>query len=1435
MENLPMGISRTISNVEYTVAISGIVNKGSYADLTVYGRIRTSHDTMFFGAQGIKFSYGGDFVGDVKLMLLADMTMPLWGGAELILHGGFDKESGRGVEKTYLTMGCEGFRELNIVADLVFSENFIRKVDAGNKPVLGKEGRVSCAIKTTVKDWSDILLAINLPRFAINGLDDFTFGLKDVVFDFSDSQNHPSTRFPNNYESKYLIPGQSETWKGVFAGRIEVILPPQFSKRDSITPVSFSANNLLIDNNGVSGLIEGHNILPFNQGSAGGWNFSVNSFFMTMEANDLTGAGFAGSIGLPVSDTAKLDYAAIITPGNEYLLRVTPSNSFVFDFWSATVEIQKNSYVELKVIDGKFRPSATLHGSMSIRAGNANSNKALAELKDIKFTGLHLQTVSPYFSVQSMGYGGEVKLGAFPLSISNIEVKTDGNEAKLGFNAKLMLAGDKTPINAETRLEILGAMTDNRWKYKGVNVSEVALNAKIASAFELEGRLQIMNNDQTYGDGFMGDIKLQVNKGINLTVATRVIFGNVNFRYWLVDGYIELPVGIPIASALVLNGFGGGAYNRMRPEGQSALPTGVKYVPDEKYGLGFKASVMFRSAGSKSLLQGSAMFEIAFNKNGGVNFIGFYGEAKLLGEIPGISKMDKFVNDKFNASMGKEVEFLKNKTPSELEKLKNNKPNEAAGAVHAQTEKPGTAGLLAVAGIKFDFENNSFHSNFDLYINAAGGLIRGVGDNNRAGSVVLHIDPQKWYLHVGTPTNRVGLEFNLVNIVKVKTGAYFMAGHEIPGSPPPPQEVADILRRELSQLDYMRDLNALGDGKGLTFGSNMSVSTGDITFLILYANFKAGFGFDIMLKNYNRPCVETGKVPGIDGWYANGQAYAYLQGELGVKVNLWFVKKKIPIIKGATATLIQAKLPNPAWFAGYLGVSFDLLGGLVKGNMQFKLSLGEECTLLPADGAPLDIKEIISEMTPADKSTEVDVFSVPQVAFNMPIGKTFELNDDLGNKRRYRLNLVGFTVFDKTNVPVKGKNSWNSEKDRLSFTSHDILPPHTELKAKVSISFEEYVNNVWKTVTEEGKTAEESMETAFSTGDAPTSIPENNIQYCYPVLNQQYYYTGETNESYVQLKRGQAYLFTSDMRHEIKLTKGSDRKTITFVYDADKNCLKYAMPQLDKKSKYKMEVLSYTNTTATAATEVGDRRNTVLSDEANEVSLRNAQAIDAVRDDDAGVSRLAYEFSTSSYELFKDKLNGVKKTNPSVWRDDSENYYYLKYLINGGEAFSVEELSGTSYTEDKPLIERKAILNDPYYKEDIYPLVYKNYPVNLFTSVIVLKNREVSEAGVPPQKGIGVLTEYLTEVDNGILNNVASRLFPYRYDLVRYYQRDFYDLRLQLANKLISNSQLTKQYEYIIGGYFPKIRKGTYEVEFRYVFPNGNAGSSGIFEFYNSL
>ncbi|MDR1182540.1 MAG: hypothetical protein LBL13_11235, partial [Bacteroidales bacterium] len=465
LNSLPMGIKRTFGNVEYTVAVSRMRTGHSYAELTIYGRIKIpqgENKVLFFGAQGIKFSYDGDFHGDCKLMLLSDVDIPINGDrAELILHGGFDNATGQGVEKTFFTMDCSGFKELNIVADVVFPESLIRKVGDNGEPVSGEAGRVSAPFHTVVSDWNDILVSLSVPRFEITGLDGFIFDVKNAVFDFSDSRNEAGIQFPDGYENGYLVPGNTDLWRGVYIRELSVVLPPQFAIRESSQRISFAANNMLLDNNGVSGLFEADNILPIESGSAGGWRFSVDRFSMTLEASQIVGAGFAGYIGLPVSEVSELAYEAFISPDNEYLLKVQPAKDIAFDVWSARAEILANSYVKMEVIDGRFRPEALLNGSLSISAKQNEGGKSIAELESVKFTGLHLQTVAPYIEVQSMGYSGEMKLKNFPLSISKIELTAAGDEAKLAFDAKLSLVGDKVPITADTRLELVGAISES--------------------------------------------------------------------------------------------------------------------------------------------------------------------------------------------------------------------------------------------------------------------------------------------------------------------------------------------------------------------------------------------------------------------------------------------------------------------------------------------------------------------------------------------------------------------------------------------------------------------------------------------------------------------------------------------------------------------------------------------------------------------------------------------------------------------------------------------------------------------------------------------------------------------------------------------------------------------------------------------------------------
>jgi hypothetical protein len=1404
LNNLPMGIKRTLGNVEYTVAVSGVRTGRDHAELTIYGRIKIpqgENRVLFFGAQGIKFSYDGDFHGDCKLMLLGDVSIPINGDkAKLILHGGFDNATGQGIEKTFLTMDCSGFKELNIFADVVFPESLIRKVSTNGAP----EGQVSAPFHTVVSDWSDMLVSLSLPQFEINGLDGFIFDIKNAVFDFSDSRNESGIKFPDDYETEYLIPGNIDLWKGIYIRELSVVLPKQFAKRESTQRVSFAAHNMLLDNNGISGLFAANNILSIDQGSAGGWKFSVNTFSLEIRANQLVSAGFAGIIGLPVSEISELNYEAFISPDNEYMLSVKSVKDINFDIWSAKAKILADSYVKLTVVDGKFRPEAMLNGSLSIDAAlNANSSGTVAKIEEIKFTGMHLQTVKPYFSVQSMGYSGAVSLKGFPLSISDIALTTTETEARLGFDAKLSLSGDKSPITADSRLEIVCLTNaEGKWKYKELNISKIAIDASLAGTFSLTGSLTLLNDDPVYGDGFAGSIELKITKGMEVGVSVNAMFGKKDYRYWYVEGLVEFPVGIVVyPPAVKLTGFGGGAYYRMKSDRAGNSSTGIKYVPDDNFGLGLKAAVLL-NIGDDGLIDGEASFEIAFNQHGGVNYIGFFGQAKFMGKIPGTDNSKDFVAEKFE-KMGDSKQF-------------------------PATEKLGESGFAAAMDIEYDFTNNSLHATFDVYINAANGMLKGTSSGNRAGWAVFHAEPEQWYTYMGTPKERIGIKFSLTDDISMATSSYFMMGNTLPNeSPEVPQQVLDILQLNSSNIkNYTGETNILSNGGGVAFGANLSVSTGDITFLIVYASFEAGLGFDIMLKdNRDIQCKGQTGLIGIDGWYANGQAYAYLQGEVGVNINLMFVKKKVPVIKGATATLLQAGLPNPSWFAGYLGVQFDVLGGLVKGNVNLQLLIGEKCEIENPGGSPLDAK-VISDITPSDGSKEVDVFAAPQVAFNMPIGEAFEIEDDRGVKT-YRLKLEEFSVSDKGKL-INGKTTWNNNNDAVSFFSHEILSPNTPMNVIVRVRFEEWTNNRWLTVNTGGQVAEEKKEITFTTGAAPDNIPLHNIEYCYPVIGQRYYYPKESTEAYIQLKRGQSYLFTTEMNHKIRISQkdGSTKEQDFKNYNTGLNRIEYTVPLLALNGEYEFDLLSFAKGKETNA-DTQHRTSYTDGDENNDITVRNAQAGQIIQGE-TGKSLLKYEFSSSAYNTFAEKLNAIEKGDAFAEKYASD-VINLQYEIKHGEPFDVTELVGTEFSGNNPLIEVTATLDDDYFKTIINPLIYIDYPPGM----INITTREKEPYGIPPSKAVLVNSAYLTQVENNNYNDLAREQFPYIYDLPRIYKDDYIDLRGQIINRWPNTppAGLGRFYQ----GSFPFIIQGYYNITLQYVLPGKTSATKHTFEYYNFI
>ncbi|MEW7290665.1 hypothetical protein [Aquimarina sp. 2304DJ70-9] len=1441
---LPVAITpKTISNVTYTVGIAKAVFKPAYTELTVFLKVElprttststttatstdventetTSQTTtkeeknvLILGASNIKLSRDGGIIGDAKLNLISQFTVNLNSGAMLLtLKGDFENPG------TYALMDCSGFKELGIDANLKFTNGLLFPVDEDGKE---KNGYVESDFKIVASDWNDMVVNLDLPEFGVKGLEGTTFRLNTAIFDFSDIRNDPDT--PSSYLDKYYTENK-ELWRGVYIKSLEVILPKAFGKRNSDNRVAFGATDMIIDGQGVTGKFTGDNIFTLDEGTASGWDFSLDHFLLDIEANKIKAGEFNGQIRLPVSQLDSLKYNAIIQP-DEYSFRVTSAKAIEFDVWNAQVSLTEDSYIEMKVKDDKFMPKANLNGSVSIQSGlkkeenkSSESKDKTVDFKGIVFENMLLQTESPKFSVSYFGYQGEMKLANFPATINEIALRTPSDtKAELVFDFNINLTSESDGGNGGgAKLVINGVLDDSdgrdHWKYDGIDLERVFIQMEVAG-MELKGAIFIFEEDTTYGTGFAGAVGAKFTTGVKFEVEAKALFGRTtDFRYWFADAEVTLPNGIPVFPGFAMNKFGGGFYNHMKMAGATnqdnaayneigASISGVIYEPFNENGFGMKASVGIITQGSPDLFNATVEFGMAFLKSGGLQEIYLKGHGRLIAKLP--------------------VDFY--------DVLDEQLAGIASDGESGLPEFNPDGAITADVFIGFDFVNDTFHATSEVYVNLFS-ILEGVGPKGRAGWMDFYVGPDEWHILIGTPNDPIGIALNL-GIIKLRTDGYFMTGDNLPGSPPPPDIVAQILGVDVSKLDYMRDLNMLESGKGMAFGSHFSVTTGDLKFLIFYARFDAGLGFDIMLKDYgDAHCKGSSEQIGLNGWYANGQSYAYLQGEVGLKVKLFGKRKKFTVFKGGGALLMQARLPNPAWFRGYLGGRYSILGGLIKGRFRFKVELGDKCEII--GGSALDGIVVIGDMSPNEGSTEVDVFAAPQVAFNLQINKIFELPDDTGD-RKYRIFMDTFEV-TKEGETIIGDVEWNDRNDNAIFYSHEILPPNASLKAFVQLHFEEFIDGKWETIMEDGKVATEIKEVNFTTGEAPKTIPLSNVAYMYPTLGQKNFFIKEYGTGYINLKRGQSYLFDAVPTWNKTMTMNGEAGTIltkSFGYNAAKKQITFSVPEnIATQTDYTVQIslVPENDNTFDNVTESYKSKDIGGEDTGNEVEVRSKKIEEvAIKGEEREL--LTFGFGTSQYTTFEKKLNAMKGNN-DLYKHVTYPYgLTLLTTIDPLEPFELAELVGNKYTAHSPLVVATAIPDNSYYQNQIYPLLYQKYPLENTFSV----TRDISKVGVPPLEGVEPLSWYLTYLENDLTGEI-SLYNPYRYNLTHYYHQDYVDLRYQLVSSDLPWEEIEKYRDLIIEP-FPLMKKGKYKTKLQYVLPGQiRNGSSDIVKYTNPL
>lgn len=286
-----------------------------------------------------------------------------------------------------------------------------------------------------------------------------------------------------------------------------------------------------------------------------------------------------------------------------------------------------------------------------------------------------------------------------------------------------------------------------------------------------------------------------------------------------------------------------------------------------------------------------------------------------------------------------------------------------------------------------------------------------------------------WHLYIGKPTpedERCRITFIDFEIgkdkpvglwAKVYANAYLCMGNELPDNgalPPVPDKVLEALGMKgadgkshpenMAKLQAAREEQLSGfkskaiDG-GIMFGAALGAEIG-CNAVFCYANVEGMLGFDVVLKKLKagETCGD-GKLPGLNGLYVNGQVYAMFKGELGLMLDLWIYKGKVPLVDMTLGALLKAGFPNPTWVYGRVRAAGSVLGGLIKFNSTIELKAGKIC--IPTFGNPLDDVEIFGDFNPGDEELErgwaeenaVSPYGSVSFTTNMKMGKYLPLVD----------------------------------------------------------------------------------------------------------------------------------------------------------------------------------------------------------------------------------------------------------------------------------------------------------------------------------------------------------------------------------------------------------------------------------------------------------
>lgn len=630
------------------------------------------------------------------------------------------------------------------------------------------------------------------------------------------------------------------------------------------------------------------------------------------------------------------------------------------------------------------------------------------------------------------------KVGPFEFTLNKFDFNYSNDLLKLTADGKVAIVQGidltaQASVSVEAEVKNVSDLSKLSIKYKKTTLNDLSINSTFAGC-SFDGTLRHSEGENT---GYSGNMKFVLPGEFLIVEADAAYYDyddgkGIAYTWGFLKAKVGSKAGIEI-TPIKITSITGGFYFNCRRNDQDVIG-----ATPEKGLIGVVVGIGLSTTAGDSALKGDFEMTCIYDKNlnggdGGLTSFVFNGHMEAVDGMVDADASIVYHHDNTDQYLALNVTVDAKADASEL-----------AGNIQAVTNKfQGKLDKLKEKGYK-------------LVSDVTGGLADKIGDNDgetegdetkaqkpaefKAGATVSldfritmkekgkKCSPVKWHVYLGTPeSEQKRCRFTLIDfksaVVSVNIGAnaYLCIGNELPNNgklPDIPYKVRQFLdgkskgkgvqsaskgEADMARQKAMEEVLAqAASGCGVMLGAT-AYGYIDLDFGLLYGSFGATAGFDIALTKFKNPqwCSNYGSNMGFHDWYGNGQLYASLQADLGLRLNLGFFNDSISILKAGLGGCFKFQGPKPSYFTGEARCYLSLFNGLVDIDRTYEFECGTFCKAF--HGNPLDDFELFgdcmgyentTEGWDQDKAINPTLFQNPILHTNAPINQHFRILDE---------------------------------------------------------------------------------------------------------------------------------------------------------------------------------------------------------------------------------------------------------------------------------------------------------------------------------------------------------------------------------------------------------------------------------------------------------